>query len=297
MIVKKSLSEKFFDVFNIILLSIITIICIYPFLYVIFASFSDPYKLMQHRGILFKPLGFTLNGYKLVFNNPSIMTGFLNTLFYVIVGTSINLLLTSMSAYVLSRKNIFFYKPLMLMITIPMFFSGGLIPFYLQVKRLGLINTRMALILPGAISIWNLIVLKAGFSNVPESLIESAKIDGANDFTILFRIVMPLSKATLAVIALFYAVGHWNSWFNAMIFLKDRSLYPLQLILREILVSNEVREMMNLPRTSAQFIQAEAYKTLIKYCTIVVSTLPIACIYPFVQKYFVKGVMLGSTKE
>lgn len=185
----------------------------------------------------------------------------------------------------------------MMMITIPMFFSGGLIPFYLQVKRLGLINTKMALILPGAISIWNLIVLKAGFSNVPESLIESAKIDGANDFTILFRIVMPLSKATLAVIALFYAVGHWNSWFNAMIFLKDRSLYPLQLILREILVSNEVREMMNLPRTSAQFVQAEAYKTLIKYCTIVVSTLPIACIYPFVQKYFVKGVMLGSTKE
>ncbi|SKA82974.1 carbohydrate ABC transporter membrane protein 2, CUT1 family [Caloramator quimbayensis] len=298
MVYKKSVSERTFDVVNIIFLSILVIICAYPLYYVLMCSLSDPYQLMKHKGILLKPLGFTLNGYKLVFQNPSIRTGFFNTLFYVIAGTFVNMLLTAMSAYVISRKNLMCHKFLMIMITIPMFFSGGLIPFYLQVQRLGLINTRWALIFPSALSIWNLIILRTAFNSVPESLIESAKLDGANDFTILFKIIIPLSKATLAVIALFYAVGHWNSWFNAMIFLRDRTKFPLQLILREILISNETREMMNnLPRTSAQFIQAEAYKTLIKYCTIIVSTLPIVCVYPFIQKYFVKGVMLGSTKE
>ncbi|WP_055669211.1 carbohydrate ABC transporter permease [Desnuesiella massiliensis] len=295
--VKRSLGEKVFDTANIIFMILLMIICIYPLLYVLFASLSDPYELMKHRGLLLKPLGFTLNGYALVFKNPSIMTGFLNTLFYVVVGTSLNLLLTSMSAYVLSRKNLFFGKPLMWMVTIPMFFSGGLIPFYLQVQRLGLIDSRWAIILPSAISVWNLIVLRTAFRNIPESLIESAKIDGANDFTILFKIVIPVSKATLAVIALFYAVGQWNSWFNAMLFLKDRSKYPLQLILREILISNDTREMMNLPKGAAQFIKADAYKTLIKYSTVIVSTLPILCLYPFLQKYFVKGVMIGSVKE
>jgi len=251
---------------------------------------------MKHNGILLKPLGFTLNGYKLVFNNPSIMKGFANTLFYVVVGTSISLLLTCMSAYVLSRKNLLLGKPLMLMVTITMFFSGGLIPFYLQVQRLGLMNTRWAIILPSAISVWNLIVMRTAFSSIPESLIESAKIDGANDFTVLFKIVIPVSKATLAVIGLFYAVSQWNAWFNAMIFLRDRDKYPLQLILREILIANDTREMMNLPKGSAQFIKADAYKTLIKYSTIIVSIIPILCVYPFLQKYFVKGVMIGSVK-
>ncbi|MCM0647736.1 carbohydrate ABC transporter permease [Clostridium swellfunianum] len=297
MIIKRSAGEKVFDIFNVLFMVILMIACAYPLLYVLFASLSDPYRLMQHRGILLKPLGFTLSGYALVFKNPSIITGFLNTLFYVVVGVSINLLLTCMSAYVLSRKNLLFGKPLMLMVTITMFFSGGLIPFFLQVQRLGLIDSRLAIILPSALSVWNLIVMRTAFRSIPESLIESAKIDGANDFTILFRIVIPVSKATLAVIALFYAVGQWNSWFNAMIFLRDRSKYPLQLILREILISNETREMMNLPKGSAQFIKADAYKTLIKYSTVIVSTIPILCAYPFLQKYFVKGVMIGSIKE
>jgi putative aldouronate transport system permease protein len=294
---KRSIGEKTFDRFNVILLTLLVIVCVYPFLYVLFASFSDPYQLMQHRGLLLKPLGFTLKGYTLVFQNPSIMTGFMNTLFYVIVGTAISVLLTAMSAYVLSRKNLMLGKPLMMMITITMFFSGGLIPFFLQVQRLGLQNSRWAIILPSALSVWNLIVLRTAFADVPDSLIESAKIDGANDFTILFRIIMPVAKASIAVIALFYAVSQWNSWFNAMIFLSDRSKYPLQLILREILISNDMREMMNLPKNSAQFIQADAYKTLIKYSTVVVSTIPILCVYPFLQKYFVKGAMIGSIKE
>jgi putative aldouronate transport system permease protein len=297
MAIKRSNGEKAFDILNVIIMILLMIVCMYPLLYVLFASMSDPYKLMQHRGLLMKPLGFTLNGYLLVFKNPNITIGFLNTFFYVVIGTSINLFVTSMSAYVLSRKNLLFGKPLMLMVTVTMFFSGGLIPFYLQVQRLGLVDSRLAIILPSAISVWNLIVMRTAFQSIPESLIESSKIDGANDFTILFRIIIPVSKATLAVIALFCAVGQWNSWFNAMIFLRDRSKYPLQLILREILISNDTREMMNLPKGSAQFIKADAYKTLIKYSTIIVSTLPILCVYPFLQKYFVKGVMIGSIKE
>lgn len=297
MAIKRSKEEKIFDFFNTFIMIALMVVCAYPLLYVLFASLSDPYKLMQHRGLLFKPLGFTLKGYALVFQNPSIMTGFLNTFFYVVVGTTVSVIMTSMAAYVLSRKNLLFGKPLMLMVTVTMFFSGGLIPFYLQVQNLGLKDSRWALIFPSAISVWSLIVLRTAFKKVPESLIESAKIDGANDFTILFRIVIPSAKATIAVIALLYAVGQWNSWFNAMIFLSDRGKYPLQLILREILISNDMREMMNLPKGSAQFIQADAYKSLIKYSTVIVSTIPILCIYPFVQKYFVKGTMLGSVKE
>lgn len=297
MAIKRSKGEKIFDFFNTFIMIVLMVVCAYPLLYVLFASLSDPYKLMQHRGLLFKPLGFTLKGYALVFQNPSIMTGFLNTFFYVVVGTTVSVIMTSMAAYVLSRKNLLLGKPLMLMVTVTMFFSGGLIPFYLQVQNLGLKDSRWALIFPSAISVWSLIVLRTAFKKVPESLIESAKIDGANDFTILFRIVIPSAKATIAVIALLYAVGQWNSWFNAMIFLSDRGKYPLQLILREILISNDMREMMNLPKGSAQFIQADAYKSLIKYSTVIVSTIPILCIYPFVQKYFVKGTMLGSVKE
>lgn len=297
MAIKRSNGEKAFDAINVIILILFMFVCAYPLLYVLFASLSDPYKLMQHQGVLLKPLGFTLNGYKLVLENSEIIRGFWNTIFYVVVGTGISILLTSMSAYVLSRKGLLLGKPLMLMVTITMFFSGGLIPFYLQVQRLGLLNTRWAIILPGAISVWNVIIMRTSFCEIPESLIESAKIDGANDFTILFKIIIPVSKATLAVIALFYAVGQWNSWFNAMIFLRDRSKYPLQLIMREILISNDMREMSKLPGGSAQFIMADAYKTLIKYSTIIVSTIPILCIYPFVQKYFVKGVMIGSIKE
>jgi putative aldouronate transport system permease protein len=296
MIRKRSIGEKLFDIFNIVFMIVLIVVCAYPLLYVLFASLSDPYRLMQHRGLLLWPLGLTLNGYSLVFKNPDITTGFLNTVFYVAAGTSLNLLITCMSAYVLSRKNLLLGKPLMLMVTITMFFSGGLIPFYLHIQRLGLSDSRLAIILPSALSVWNLIVMRTSFLSIPDSLIESAKIDGANDFQILFKIVIPVSKATLAVIALFYAVGQWNSWFNAMLFLRERSKYPLQLILREILISNDTREMMNLPKGSAQFIKADAYKALIKYSTVVISTLPIICVYPFLQKYFVKGVMIGSIK-
>jgi len=191
---------------------------------------------------LLKPLGFSLEAYKLVFENPMILTGYRNTLFYVTVGTSINLLMTSLSAYVLSRKNVMF-KNAMMMVVFTMFFSGGLIPFYLTVRELGLSDSMWAVILPTAMSTYNMIVMRTAFTAIPDSLEESARIDGANDFTILFRIILPLSLPVVAVMILFYAVGHWNAWFNAMIFLRTRDKYPLQIVLREILIASSTDDM------------------------------------------------------
>ncbi|MCM8901802.1 carbohydrate ABC transporter permease [Caldicoprobacter algeriensis] len=301
MVIKKTAGERIFDCINTIFLVMLAIACLYPLLYVLFASFSQPIELMKHRGLLLRPLGFTIDGYKLVFKNPSITTGYLNTLFYVTAGTAINLFMTSLGAYVLSRKNVLWKNTIAFMITITMLFSGGLIPFYLLVKSLGMVNTRWALIIPGAISTYNLFVMRTSFASIPDSLEESAKIDGANDFIILFRIILPLSKAVLAVMTLFYAVGHWNAWFNAMIFLRKRELFPLQLILREILIANDMQSMSNLEGLVDISVQANAdivyfARLLVQYCTIIVATLPILFLYPFVQKYFVKGVMIGSLK-
>lgn len=301
MVTKKTAGERIFDFINIVFLTILAIACLYPMLYVLFASFSDPIELMKHRGLILRPLGFTIAGYKLVFKNPSITTGYLNTLFYVTAGTAINLFMTSLGAYVLSRKNVLWKNTIAFMITITMLFSGGLIPFYLLVKSLGMVNTRWALIIPGAISTYNLFVMRTSFASIPDSLEESAKIDGANDFIILFRIILPLSKAVLAVMTLFYAVGHWNAWFNAMIFLRKRELFPLQLILREILIANDMQSMSNLEGLVDVSVQANAdivyfARLLVQYCTIIVATMPILFLYPFVQKYFVKGVMIGSLK-
>jgi putative aldouronate transport system permease protein len=296
MVVKKTIGEKIFDSINIIFMILIMIACAYPMLYVLFASISDPRALSQHQGILYRPLGFTLKGYKLVLDNPNITMGYVNTIFYVVVGTAVNLLVTSIGAYVLSRKNLFWGSFIMFLITFTMFFGGGLIPYYLTVQKLGLLNKRLALIIPGAISTWNLIVMRTSFMSIPDSLEESARIDGANDFTILFRIILPLSKATLAVMALFYAVGHWNEWFNAMIFLRNRKLYPLQLFLREILISNDTKNMQEKITDISQLGEQDMYKSLVQYCTVIVATVPILFIYPFLQKYFVKGVMIGSIK-
>ncbi len=271
---------------------------LYPFLYVVYASISDPVLLVRNEGILLAPLGFTLEGYKLVFQNPNIYTGYLNTFIYVTAGTVVNLLMTSIGAYVLSRKDLLLKKGLMLLITFTMFFGGGLIPSFLLVNSLGMMNTRLALIIPGAISTWNLIVMRTSFAEIPVSLEESAKLDGANDIQVLFRIILPVSKAVIAVMALFYAVGHWNSWFSASIYLRDRKLFPLQLILQEILIKNDASMLGNASAQQLQDINTNKawYRTLIQYCTIVVATGPILCIYPFIQKYFVKGVMVGSIK-
>ena len=227
---------------------------------------------------------------KKVFVNPSIYSGYLNTIFYVTAGTMINILATCMAAYVLSGKQFMLRRFLTILFIFTMYFNGGLIPSYLLIKDLGLINSRLSLILPGAVSTFNLMIMITGFEGIPQSLEESARIDGAGDWTILFRIIMPLAKPTIMVILLYYAVGHWNSWFNAMIYLRDAQKMPIQIFLRDILTRSQLGAMTGQT-------DVEDVGQTIKYATIIVSTVPILCIYPFIQKHFVKGVMIGAVKE
>ena len=287
---KKNSNGWGFRLINGIILAMISLMTLYPFLYVIFASFSDPVKLMGNSSLLLKPLGFSLNAYKKVFVNPSIYSGYLTTIFYVAAGTLVNILATCMAAYVLSRKQFMLRRFLTIMFIFTMYFNGGLIPSYLLIKDLGLINSRLSLILPGAVSTFNLMIMITGFEGIPQSLEESARIDGAGDWTILFRIIMPLAKPTIMVILLYYAVGHWNSWFNAMIYLRDADKMPIQIFLRDILTRSQLGAMTGQT-------DVEDVGQTIKYATIIVSTVPILCIYPFIQKHFVKGVMIGAVKE
>lgn len=292
--IKTSLGERMFDIVNIAGLTLLMIATLYPVIYVVFASLSDSNQLMAHTGLLLKPLGLNLEAYKGVLKNPNITSGYLVTLFVVITGTFLNVLVTAVSAFVLTRKRFPLRIPFVLFSVFTMYFSGGMIPRYLFINdTLGLGNNVWALILPGLISTYNLIIMKSNFETIPDSLEESARIDGANDITILFRIILPLSKAILAVMVLMYGVAHWNAWFDAMLFMRTRDTYPLQIILREILIVNATDSMMAGGGTGGD---VQAIGESIKYATIVVATVPILCVYPFVQKYFTKGVMLGAVK-
>ena len=290
MMMRKRKKGMLFDLLNGLILTAVALVTLYPFLYVVFASSSDPLKLMSNSGLLFAPMGFSLNAYVRVFDNPSIYSGYANTFFYVVVGTLVNIVATCMAAYVLSRKQFMLRRFLTVMFIFTMYFSGGLIPSYLLIKDLGLINSRLSLILPGAVNTFNLMIMITGFEGVPESLEESARMDGAGDWTILFRIIMPLAKPTIMVMLLYYAVGHWNSWFNAMIYLRDADKMPLQIFLRDILTRSQLGAMTGQ-------VDVEDVGLTIKYATIIVSTVPVLCIYPFIQKHFVKGVMIGAVKE
>jgi putative aldouronate transport system permease protein len=282
--------QRVFDAFNVIFMLSFMILMFYPMLYVIFASFSNSSMFMAHMGFLFKPAGFSLAAYANVMRNQMIPSGYFNTLFIVIVGTAINITMTSFGAYYLSRKNQTSNRAVSLFILFTMFFSGGMIPVYLNIDSLGLTDKIWAVIIPNAINTFYLFIMRTAFAGIPDSLEESAKLDGASQITILFRIYIPLSKAVLAVMILYYGVDHWNSWFNAMLYFRNRSLYPLQLILREILIANDITQMVNVS------VDTEQIAETIKYAVIVVATLPILCIYPFLQKYFVKGVMIGAVK-
>jgi len=285
--------EVIFEIFNTIVMILMMLITLYPFYHVLICSFSDGNYLIQQRGMIFFPVGFNLKAYELVIKNPNILSGYRTTLLIVTLGTSLNLLMTSFGAYVLSRKRFAIRNVMMGFILFTMYFSGGLIPTYLLIyKYLGLGNNLLALILPGAISTWNLIIMRTNFSEIPDSLEEAACIDGANDFTILFKIILPLSKPVIAVMLLFYGVAHWNSWFSAMIYMRDRNLYPLQLILREILLLNSSDRMLSGTNMADQLSVSES----MKYATIIVATVPILLVYPFLQKYFVKGLMIGAVK-
>lgn len=293
MVTKRTAGEYFFDTSNVIFIIILSFVFIYPLLYCLFASFSSPDRMDLHIGPLLAPLGFSLEAYKLVFSNRMILRGLLNTVFYVVSGTTINILMTSFAAYVLSRKGFFWRKYIMIYIVITMYFGGGLIPFYLQVKRLNLMDSPLAIIIPTAMSAFYMIMMRTYFMTIPDSMEESAVLDGANDFTILFRIILPLAMPVVAVMIVYYGISHWNGWFYAMLFLlKNRDWQPLQLILRDILTQNNIQKFMN-----SDIVEGQQIAKLIQYALIIITVLPIISIYPFMQKYFIKGVMIGSIKE
>ena len=291
---KTSKGQMVFDIFNSIFIVCLAVVTFYPMWHVLVASFSSGDRLLMHNGLLLYPLGFNFESFAAVFKNPMITRGFLNSIFIVVFGVTLNMFFTLLLAYVLARKNVMWQKAIMILVVVSMYFSGGLIPTYLIVSRtLHLKNTYWALLLPTLINTYNLIILRTSFLSIPESLLESAYIDGAGHFTMLFKIVVPLSLPAMAVMVLYYAVGHWNSWFQANIYIKDRIKYPLQLVLREILINGDTASMTQGGGDSGdQALLSES----VKYACVVVSTVPILCVYPFLQKYFVKGVIVGAVK-
>ncbi len=294
--VRKSSSDQVFDVVNVIAMVILFFIFAWPLWFTVIASFSDP-KEVWLGNVFLLPKGFTLMAYKETIKYKAIWIGYRNTIIYTVAGTAINLVLTICTAYPLSRKDFMPRNVLMFFFMFTMFFSGGMIPTYLVVNKLNMINTPWAMIIPSAIAIYNVIVMRTYFINsIPSTLQEAAELDGANTLQYLIKIVLPLSKPILAVIGLYYAVGHWNDFFSALLYINDKSLMPLQSFLRDLLMSNQM-SMGNMQGMDAA--QAEAKMQLsqtLKYSAIIVSTVPVLCIYPFIQKYLVKGVMIGSVK-
>lgn len=283
----QSLGSKIFDIVNYILLAAIGFIMFYPMFYVFIVSISSA-EYINQGAISFFPRGLNFEAYKRVFETATIWVGYRNTFLYTIVGTAINVLLTAMCAYPLSRKDFYGKGPLTIFITLTMFISGGMIPLYLIVNNLHIMNTMWAVLLPSALSTYNMIVMRTSFSSIPESLIESAHLDGANDVQILGKIVLPLSKPILATMVLFYAVTHWNSYFPSLLYLNDQSKYPVQVIMRSIIIEGDMAgDMSGMTNVIA---------TNYKYAVIIISVIPILLVYPFLQKYFTKGVMVGAVK-
>ena len=293
--------DRVFGVINSILLILFSVITLYPLLFVVSASVSDPVAVSAGKMILW-PVGLTLRGYQYILQYAEIWTGYANTLFYTFVGTIINLAVTLTCAYGLSRRDVPGNGIVMTLFLITMYIGGGLIPNYMNLRMLGLINTRWVLLLPGAVSTYNLIVSRTFLSStIPWELHEAAFLDGCSDFKLFTKVVLPLSAPIVVVMALYYGVGHWNSYFGAMIYIKDRALYPLQVFLREILsLSTFASAAMESGTLSAEemaaMLQEAETANLVKYGVIVVSTLPMLILYPFLQKFFAKGVMIGAVK-
>lgn len=277
-----------------IVVTFILLVVLYPLIYIVSSSFSSPSAVSAGKVVLF-PVDFSLEGYKAVFKNKDIVSGYLNTIYYALAGTFINVALTMFAAYPLARTDLPGKNKIMFIFTFTMFFSGGMIPSYMLVKDLGLMDTRWAILLPGALSVYNMIITRTFIqSSIPKEMLEASQIDGCNDIQYFFKIVLPLSKPVLAVITLFYVVGHWNAYFNAFLYLTDRKLYPLQIILREILIVNSIDPSMVVDE--ALLTAKQGIADLLKYSLIVVSVVPMLIIYPFIQKHFAKGMMIGSVK-
>ena len=291
---QKFTDDKIFDVVIYIIAFIIIAIVSYPLIFVVSASFSDPNKIINGEVWLY-PKGVTLDAYANVFKDERIWNAYKNTVVYTVVGTCINIVLTTLLAYPLSRKDLPERNFLMLIIVFTMFFSGGIIPTYLVVQNLGMLDSIWAMVIPSAIATYNVIVMRTFFqSSIPWELQEAALIDGCSNFKLFLRIILPLSKPIIAVMVLFYAVGHWNSFFNALIYLNRDELYPLQIILREILIQNQ--SAIDIGLTDFEMVKQIMLAESMKYAVIVIASLPVIVMYPFVQKYFVKGVMVGSIK-
>ncbi|MCI8623030.1 MAG: carbohydrate ABC transporter permease [Provencibacterium sp.] len=288
---KRTKGEKVFAVFNGLILSAIGLACVIPIWHCICASFSDPLALSAHRGLTLYPLGnVTLKGYEQCFKNQDLIRGYANTLLYLVTGTAFGVTLTVMAGYGLSRK-LLWGRVIALFITFTMMFNGGIIPTYMVVRNLGMLDTRWAIVLPTAVSVFNIMVTRTSFAAIPEGMLEAAHIDGAGHLRVLWSVVLPVSKSILAVITLFYAVQIWNSWFHTAIYVSDRKLYPLQIILREIVLQSTATNL-----DGAEANEVNVIQVLIKYCVIMISIVPMMVIYPFVQRYFVSGVMIGSIK-
>ncbi|NLG97637.1 MAG: carbohydrate ABC transporter permease [Chloroflexi bacterium] len=283
-----------FNIVNTTFLVLVFIAVLYPLIYIVSASFSDPIAVSAGKVILW-PVNFTLKGYQRIFEYSRIWSGYMNSIFYAVVGTLVNVTMTILAAYPLSRKDLFGRKVIMFLFVFSMMFSGGLIPFYLVVHNLGMYNTRWAMIIPTALSVWNMIITITFFrSSLPQELLEAAQLDGCSDIQYLWKIVLPLSAPIIAVLCLFYAVGHWNQFFNALIFLADKDLFPLQLVLRDILIANTID--LNMLEDARTMAAKAGLRDLLKFSLIIVSSVPVLAIYPFVQKHFVKGLMIGAIK-
>ncbi|MBQ8201572.1 MAG: carbohydrate ABC transporter permease [Clostridia bacterium] len=285
-------SRKAFNIFNYVFLFLLMVVCLYPLYLQFIISISHGLEVMKG-GITLLPRNVTLATYRAILRGDLFMY-MKNSIIYTVVGTAVNLFMSCLCAYPLSRRTFSGRRFFTAMVSVTLFFGGGMIPMYLTVKQFDLMDTMWALILPGAISTYNMIIIRTAFQSIPDSLVESAQLDGATDLTILWKIVIPLSKATLATMLLFYAVSHWNSYFDAMLYINKKELYPLQIMLRNMLIGGQLAEETEMVGSSAaSFATTDA---TLRAGTIIVSTLPILIVYPFVQRHFVKGVMVGSIK-
>jgi len=291
--IRDSFGDRVFMFIVYFFLVLVLLVVLYPVIYIVSASFSDPNAVTAGKVWLY-PVNFSLRGYQVTFQNPQIVTGYLNSLFYTVVGTFISVVLTVFVAYPLSRRDLYGSNFLMFLITFTLIFSGGLIPTYLVVKQLGMINTRWALLIPQAVAAFQVIIARTFFrATIPEELVEAAELDGCNDLQFLWAVVLPLSKPIIAVLALMYAVSQWNGYFDALIYLKSSDLQPLQIVLRNILILNTTASGS---MDAAALAQRRQLADLLKYCLVVVGSVPVLLIYPFVQRYFVKGILIGSIK-
>lgn len=287
--------DRLFLMANDIFLFLILLVVLYPLVYVVSASFSSPSAVVTGKVWLF-PVEPSLAGYKAVFSNKSIMTGYANTLFYTVAGTLLNVVLTIAAAYPLARRD---FKPrnvIMMIFAFTMFFGGGIIPTYILIKNLGLIDTRWVMILPQALSVFNIIITRTFFQNTPSELLEASQIDGCSDMRYLISVLLPLSKPIIAVMSLFYSVMHWNAFFDALLYLNSESLRPLQLVLREILVVNSIDVSMMQNVNIEELTARQGLSELLKYSLIIIASVPLLLFYPFIQRFFVKGVMIGAIK-